>query len=203
MFMVPQYFFAFFLIFLIGPVLISADMRNNALPLYFSRPFNRWEYLLGKAAVLLVMVSAITWIPGLLLFGLKAYLAGGRWFLDNLRIPLAIFLSWTICIILMTLIALAISAYVKWTPIARLGLFFVYFVFAGFGALISVLLETHWGMLLNIPWMFRIAGQGVFGLPSDIRGIPPAAAWTVLLVMCALSLLLLQRKIRAYEVERS
>jgi ABC-2 type transport system permease protein len=202
-FMFPQFFFAFFLIFLVGPMLISADMRNNALPLYFSRPFSRWEYLLGKSAVLLVLVSAITWVPGLLLFLLKSYLAGGRWFVEHLRIGVAIFVSWSICIALMTLIALAISAYVKWTPVAQLGLFFLYVVLAGFGGLLAALLQTKWGLLFNLIWMFNVVGESVFGLPREADDIPPAAAWTVLLIACGLCLLLLQRKIRAYEVERS
>lgn len=202
-FMIPQFFFAFFLVFLIGPALISSDMRNNALPMYFARPFNRWEYLLGKSAVLIVLASAITWIPGLLLFLLKSYLAGGQWFLGHLRVGLAIFLAWAICILLMTLVALAVSAYVKWKPVARLGLFFLYVVGAGFAGLVSLLLETKWGMLFNVAWMFHVAGKGIFGLPPDVTGIPPVAAWTVLLALCALCLLLLQRKIRAYEVERS
>lgn len=202
-FMVPQFFFAFFLVFLVGPALISADTRNNALPLYFSRPFGRWEYLLGKSTVLVGLVSAITWIPGLLLFLLKAYLAGGRWFVDNLRLGVAIVLSWIICISVMALVALAVSAYVKWRPVAQLGLFFVYIVAAGFGGLVSLLIQTKWGMLFNIAWMFHVAGRGVFGLPPDVTEIPPIAAWLVLLVVCGLCILLLQRKVRAYEVVRS
>src|SRR5687767_13492105 len=39
---------AFVLIALIGPGLVSPDLTNNALPLYFSRPFSRVEYVVGK-----------------------------------------------------------------------------------------------------------------------------------------------------------
>jgi ABC-2 type transport system permease protein len=201
-FMIPQFFFAFFLVFLIGPAIISADMRNNALALYFSRPFNRWEYLLGKSLVLLLLVSAITWVPGILLFLLKGYLAGDGWFVDNLRLGVAIVSSWLICILVMTLISLAISAYVKWKPIARLGLFFLYIVAAGFGTLLSLTLKTKWGMLFNIAWDFNIAGRGMFGLPRDVLDIPPAAAWIVLVLVCLICVFLLQRKVRAYEVVR-
>ena len=41
-------------------------------PCYLSRPFSRAEYVLGKAAVLLVLLSAITWVPGLLAVRLQA-----------------------------------------------------------------------------------------------------------------------------------
>src|SRR6185312_16272638 len=63
-----QGFLCFVLALMVGPALISPDLRNNGLPLYLSRPFSRTEYVLGKTAVLALLMSAITWIPGLLLF---------------------------------------------------------------------------------------------------------------------------------------
>ena len=60
--------FAFLVTLLVGPPLVSRDLRNNALPLYLCRPFTRTEYVLGKMSVLLILLSAITWIPQLLLF---------------------------------------------------------------------------------------------------------------------------------------
>ncbi|MFN2456534.1 MAG: hypothetical protein ABR577_20275, partial [Pyrinomonadaceae bacterium] len=65
---------AFFVTLLIGPPLVARDLRNNALPLYLCRPFTRAEYVLGKMSVLLILLSAITWIPQLLLFCFQAYL---------------------------------------------------------------------------------------------------------------------------------
>src|SRR5690348_7823762 len=60
--------FAFFVALLVGPPLVSQDLRNNALPLYLCRPFSRTEYVLGKMSVLLILLSWITWIPQLLMF---------------------------------------------------------------------------------------------------------------------------------------
>jgi len=60
---------AFVLTAFAGPGLISPDIANGALPLYFCRPFSRAEYVLGKASVLAILLSQITWIPGLVLFG--------------------------------------------------------------------------------------------------------------------------------------
>src|SRR5262249_57699634 len=75
-----QQTFAFILTILIGPVLISRDVANNALPLYLSRPFSRAEYVAGKMNVLAIMISAITWAPGLLLFLFQSYLEAARCF---------------------------------------------------------------------------------------------------------------------------
>jgi ABC-type transport system involved in multi-copper enzyme maturation permease subunit len=64
--------FAFFVALLVGPPLVSRDLRNNALPLYLCRPFSRTEYVLGKMSVLLILLSWITWIPQLLMFLFQA-----------------------------------------------------------------------------------------------------------------------------------
>ena len=39
------------------------------MPLYLARPFSRTEYVLGKASTLVILLSLLTWIPGLFLFG--------------------------------------------------------------------------------------------------------------------------------------
>src|SRR5262249_32510815 len=45
---------------LVGPGLISQDLRFNALPLYFSRPLRRVDYFLGKLGI-------IAWFLGLVI----------------------------------------------------------------------------------------------------------------------------------------
>ena len=61
---------------LIGPGLVSPDLTNNALPLYFSRPFSRAEYVIGKFSVLFILLFMITAVPMLLIYVLKSGLAG-------------------------------------------------------------------------------------------------------------------------------
>src|ERR1044072_7684414 len=67
-FVYVQGIFAFFVGLLVGPPLVSRDLRNNALPLYLCRPFSRTEYVVGKMSVVWVLLSFITWIPQLLMF---------------------------------------------------------------------------------------------------------------------------------------
>jgi ABC-2 type transport system permease protein len=43
---------ALFLVTIVGPNLVSRDLRFNALPLYFSRPLRRSDYFLGKLGVI-------------------------------------------------------------------------------------------------------------------------------------------------------
>src|SRR6478752_805599 len=69
----------------------SSALANNALALYLARPFSRTEYVIGKMSVLLILLSLMTWVPGLLLFLLQGYLEGWPWMYDNVRFAAGIF----------------------------------------------------------------------------------------------------------------
>ena len=191
----------FLVTLVVGPSLVSPDLRNNGLALYLSRPFSRTEYVAGKMTVLVVLLSAITWVPGLLLFVLQAYLAGTSWVGDHGRIFVAVLLSSWIWILLLSLLALAVSATVKWKPVASAALIAVFFLAAALGATLNFTLGTRWGSLLNLGLMIETVWSGLFGLPVPAE-VPVGAAWIALLAACAASLWLLARKVRAYEVVR-
>jgi hypothetical protein len=53
------------MILLIGPNLISRDLRFNALPLYFSRPLRRFDYLFGKLGVIGSFLAAVVILPAI------------------------------------------------------------------------------------------------------------------------------------------
>ena len=140
-----QSMLALFLAAFIGPGQVSPDLANNALSLYLARPFSRVEYVLGKMSVLVMLMSLMTWVPGLLLFGLQGYLEGWSWMPDNARLAFGIFFGAWIWILMLALLALALSAWVKWKPAAGALMFGVFFVAAGFGAAINVVQRTRWG----------------------------------------------------------
>src|SRR6266480_4591585 len=121
-FVAVQNSFAFFVTILVGPPLVARDLRNNALPLYLCRPFSRAEYVLGKMSVVLILLSTMTWIPGLLLFLFQSYLEGASWFVNNLSIASAIFFGSLAWILLLTLLSQTISALVKWRMAASAAL---------------------------------------------------------------------------------
>jgi ABC-2 type transport system permease protein len=63
-----QLFFPMILVLLVGPDLISQDLRFNAIPLYLSRPVRRFEYFLGKLGVIAAYLAAVTVVPVLVAF---------------------------------------------------------------------------------------------------------------------------------------
>jgi len=199
-----QSWLCFLLALSVGPALIAPDLRNNGLPLYLSRPFTRPEYVLGKMMVLAGLMSLITWIPGLLLFFFQSYLEGAGWLRDNLRIGFALFAGSWAWILVLSLVVLAISAWVKWKPIARISLIIVFFVLSGFAHLLNEKLDTWWGYMLSLSTAMSNVWAYLFGLEiDDTRFAQPAwAAWLTLVLGCAFALWLLSRRIRAYEVVR-
>ncbi len=58
-----EIFFSMLLVVLVGPGLISQDLRFNAMPLYFSRPLRRSDYFLGKLGVIAVFLGAVMIAP--------------------------------------------------------------------------------------------------------------------------------------------
>lgn len=55
--------FSMLLVVLVGPGLVSQDLRFNAMPLYFSRPLRRFDYFLGKLGVIAVFLGAVMIVP--------------------------------------------------------------------------------------------------------------------------------------------
>src|SRR5262245_5289605 len=194
--------FAFFLALFVGPGLVSPDLRNNALPLYLSRPFSRGEYVLGKLAVLLILLSAVTWVPALLLFVLQGTLAGLGWLRDNAWMAGAILASSLAWIVTLSLLTLAISAWVKWKPVARITLLALFFVLRGWAEALNASFDTDWGGIVSLMRVNETVRAALFRA-DPLRGAPPVwSAWMALAVVCLLSLWLLSRRVRAYEVVR-
>jgi len=217
-FVMAQGWIGFILAILIGPQQVSRDLTNNALPLYLCRPFTRTEYVVGKMSIVILLLSTITWVPGLILFLLQSYLEGWSWFSENIPIASAIFLGSVVWIILLALLTQTISAWVKWRIAASAGLIGLFFIPSVFAEILNQLLETHWGHLISLAALIQNVWAGLFGTfvrqPTAIRAMrngrvissvvmtePPLwASWMVLFLICALCLLLLSRKVKAYEV---
>lgn len=207
-----QSMLALFLAAFIGPGLVSPDLANNALSLYLARPFSRTEYVLGKASVLVLLMSLMTWVPGLLLFGYQVKLEGLQWMVLHQRIAWGIFWGAWIWILFLSLLALALSAWVKWRPAAGALMFGVIFVAAGFGGAINQMENTRWGLLLSVPavigtvwaWLFEgdhpLSNGGVFFRVDPYATLPVEACWVALAILCLACLYMLARKIRGAEV---
>src|SRR6267378_1417698 len=199
---------AFLLNCWVGPVLIAGDLTNGALPLFLSRPFSRADYVLGKLAVLGLLLSAVTWIPCLLLFSLQSGLAMDGWIWSHLWMVIPIVLCSAIWILMLSLLSLAVSAWVKLRIVATGVVFISFFIPAGLGEMFNAIMGTYWGRLLNFSDLFRLIlvkgfreRSGPLASPG-LNEIPVPAAWGMLIFVCLLSLVILNARLRARETVR-
>jgi ABC-2 type transport system permease protein len=180
---------------------VASDLANNALPLYLSRPFSRVEYVLGKLSVLLLLLSAVTWIPGLLVFALQGYLEGAGWAWNNAWIAWAVFAGSWAWILTLALLALAISSLVKWSLMARAAMFGIMIVPSALAEIVNAVFETTWGNVLSLQAMTSTLWLGLFR-STEPTAVPAWLAGVLLALVSAACVALLARKVRAYEVVR-
>jgi ABC-type transport system involved in multi-copper enzyme maturation permease subunit len=189
---------AFLLAVIVSPSLVAADLSNAALPLYLCRPISRAQYVLGKMAVVGLLLSPVTWGAGLLNYGLQAYMTGEGWWHQHLRIAVAYVIGHGAWIVVVSLLSLAVSAWVRHKWVARGVLSGMLFISWAFASLINGVVGTEWGTVLNLVGVVWLVVRHLFD-PTVPTPIPVWAAWAALAALALFSLGLLRRKLQAYE----
>src|ERR687897_1365921 len=200
-FMYVQSVFAIFLAAMAGPGLIAPDLANNALPLYLSRPLTRWKYALARLIVLVGMLSVVTWIPGLLLFGLQVGLAGGWWLLANWTLGAGMVVGFLLWLLVLSLVAMASSAYVKWRVVAGAVSLAFFFILAGVSAMIDEVFRVTWGHVLDPAWAVNRVWASLLGV-DPLEGPGAGASILALATFVLLLIMVIERKLRPVEVVR-
>lgn len=200
-FMNAQSGFAILLAALVGPSLVAPDLANGALPLYFSRPQSRTDYIVARMLVLVGLLSVVTWIPGLLLFSLQSGMAGWSWFASHWTLGIGMFVGFLLWVVLVGLVAMASSAYVKWRIVAGAVVLGVFFVLAGASELFNAVLRVEWATAFNPAramnqiWLLLLGAEALPGPSATQCALALGVLITVLLFV-------LERKLRPVEVVR-
>jgi ABC-type transport system involved in multi-copper enzyme maturation permease subunit len=200
-----QSWFALPLASWIAPRLITFDLADNALPILLSHPISRFGYVLGKLIALFVSLSFVTWVPSLLLFAYQSYASPLPWVGENLQIAVGLLAGELIWIAFLSIFGLALSSWVKWRVMATGAIFAAVFVPAGVGGIITGVLRTRWGFLLNLPFMMTSLWHRLLGAPESFRGgfsLPTESIATMLVLTCFICAAMLNARIRAREVVR-
>jgi ABC-2 type transport system permease protein len=193
------FFFGGLMTLIVGPGLVSPDLANGALPLYLSRPLSRTGYAVGKMFTLGALISLITWVPGLFLFFLQSWLEGWAWFTANAYIAVAILLGAAIWIVTISLLAMAASAVARRKVIAQTFLLGVIIFGTIAGQAVNQMFHTRVGFMFALPELMHTIWEGLFRVPLQAQ-LPTAAAWVGVFAVCGLSVAVLSRKLRAFEV---
>lgn len=181
----------FLVVLVAGPGLVAPDLANNAMPLYLSRPVPRRSYVAGKLLVLLGLCVAVGLCPGLILIVVNAGYGGEVDWLGAARLASAFatsLLAWTLCL---SMLALAISAWVKWRPAATLGLLGAYIVTTTLGGVLQSALGGRTGSFLDLADAVQaisatLSGIGEPAMPATlaamvVAGVAALATWALAL----------------------
>ena len=198
-FLSRQQFFVFIITIVLGG-LIADDRRANALQLYLSKPLTRVEYIVGKAAPLLILILGVTLVPALLLLLVQIVFSGSFSFLtNNLFVLPAITLASLVRALLSTFTILALSSLSKsrrFVAIMYAGL--IFFTSSMHQVLRSITGSQAWaaispGNMVDVftDWVFRVRGP---------QPVPVYVAVLVIVGLIAASLWVLERRVRPVEI---
>ncbi|MEM7363155.1 MAG: hypothetical protein AAF525_03970 [Pseudomonadota bacterium] len=196
---VPQMFISIVLITLVGPGLISPDLRNNAMPLYLSRAMSKFSYVIGKLSVLLVLGSCVTWLPALLLIITQSFLSADTWLSDHIHLVGASVVVSALWLIAFGMLSLAVSAWIKWRPIARMMFFGMLFMATILGSIVSEIFGSWTGDAVSPVGIGVSLTHSLYNVPTWIT-MPGWIAVMVLVIVTVAANLALLRRIRAFEV---
>ncbi len=162
-----------------GPPLIARDHKSKAFLVYFSKPIQAWQYLLGKLATVVFFVLSMTLIPALLLYSISIALSpDGTTLTATLPIIFKASLASLITAVPIGLVVLMISSLTKDRRIAT----FAWLVLWIFGEIsFRVLTATSalsanarppaWASLLSLRELSMRAVSGIFQVRSSIETV--------------------------------
>ncbi len=195
----PIVFFRYIILSLFcGADLISADLRSNAFPLYFSKPIRAVDYLVGKFLSILLFLLLFSLFPALILLFVKIAFSG---FHDiGWRLLVGVFFYPFLISSAMSLFVLWISSLSQNSRWVK-SLFFV-FLF-GLSAVGGILTGISGGdrrfMLIDLNTNIVQSGHFFFNVKSDFTAAPWISALILLILSCLLFFLII-RKIKRTEV---
>ncbi len=195
-----QGFFVFVVTVYVGAGIVANDRRANALQIYLAKPLTRVEYVAGKLGVLMAFLLLVTWVPAMLLLLLQAMFAGNVAFLreHTFLIP-----AITVFAFLQVLVAsFAILALSSLSTSPR----YVGMLYAGAVIFTQVVFEIVRGSTgrSDVSWLSFSASLNQVGdviFRAEPRyDTPWGVSLLALAVLVAISLWVLERRIRGVEI---
>lgn len=165
-----------------GADLISGDLKFNALPLYFSRPLEKKDYLMGKFSILLFYLFLFTLLPGILLVIFKTIFAGGWSF--SFLLFLAIVMFPVFVSLFLTSLTLMISALSPNRKFVWISIFLIYIFLDALGDILRHVFKDPAFNLFSIQKNIDQVGSFFFGIPPAV----PVAPWISVLILSVLTL---------------
>lgn len=182
-----------------GSGLIANDLKHNVLSLYLSKPISWVDYLIGKFAVIGVLLSGMTLIPGLLLFLQQALLTDTPFLKQNYWIIFSIIIYSVIVTTITSLLMLTFSSLTKNLRFATIGFCAVWLGLPLVHLILKEVIPSSTVGIVSLWANFERLGNALFS--TDISyNIPVSLTILLLTLLTALCILVLRHRIRAVEI---
>ena len=182
-----------------GSGLIATDLQNNALSLYLSKPISWIDYLIGKFAVIGILLGCLTLVPGLLLFLEHVLLTDTPFLKENYWIPLSIIVYSVLITLSSSSLMLLFSSLTSNPRYAIIGFCAVWFGSPVIYEVLKAITRTSKMAVFSIWAHYDILGTVLFAGSHDYA-VHWVWALLVQMALIALCLLMLHRRIRAVEI---
>ncbi len=169
----------------IGAELISGDLKFNSLPLYFSRPLDKTDYIFGKYSILLFYLLTFTLLPGILLVVFKIIFTGR--FSLSLSLLLAIIFFPVFISLFLASLTLMISALSSNRKFVWISIFLIYIFSNALGEMLRSIFKDPHFMLFSIQTNIMQAGSFFFSTGASVSIAP----WISVLILSILSLFMI------------
>ena len=184
-----------------GAGLIANDLRTGGILVYLSRPLTRRDYVLGKLGVLLALNLSITLLPALLLYLVGLALAPAyllKWSLAGIAPALVVYAG--VVSLVVSLLAVAVSAASKSARVAGLGFFLLAVILDPIAMLVGSILRSPAASLLSIRANLETLGDALLGVAGGKLSLPWAYPALVLLALGLVCLAVLRSRVRTVEI---
>ncbi|HEY6400447.1 MAG TPA: hypothetical protein VI479_03495, partial [Blastocatellia bacterium] len=133
-------------------------------------------------------------------FLFNSYLEGGGWMANNWYLARAIFTLSVSWLVTLSLLATAFSAWIKWRTAASAALFAIFIIPVPIGVAIEEMFHIRQGHMLNLAMAFNSLAKHMFQIDWMKTWLSAGESWFVFAAYAAICLLMLSRRVRAYEV---
>jgi len=188
---------------LVGGV-ISEDRLHGTSALYFSRPINRFDYVMMKY-ISVALIQAMIVLLTLCLYYFSEIISMGRgwaWIIDTFPLFLAAFVGGTLLIITYTSIGLGLSSVSKGKFFPGIGLIAIVLGTKTLAIIVSQLFDREILYLLSPYDCLAHVGQAIIGTEPTYNQYSWTWSLASLVAMNALSLYVLSSRVSSMEVTR-
>lgn len=189
-----------------GAELISGDLKFNSFPLYFSRPLNRKDYIIGKFSILLFYLLLFTFVAGIILLTMKSIFMGQfnfkpRFIVFVLVMPLIVALF-------LATYTLTISSISSNTRYVKIFLFAIYLFSTSIGEILGHALRNSYFFAFSLLKNLQNIGVSISGAQTPFadrmskRFFSDVSGWIslmIIVVICLGMLFLLNRNVKKGE----